>query len=370
MEDGAWHDTDEGTPQGGIVSPLLANIYLNELDRYIMSLWGGLPSTVRENPKRSASLTPCFIVRYADDFVVLVRGTHEQAERLKVQIAEFLDQELHLELSAEKTAVTAVEDGIDFLGFTIRRRPRGTLITPSQKAMRRFRDKVKQIAWEGFGLDDQAAVTLLNRYLTGWGMYYRRVSSSQAFSEADYYVWHRVFRTSYRLRNPRLEPQAHYKAHYIPYRFDIYAPNWRHGGRNYGTWADKAHTRAYIVTSLKFFPIRYVRLYPQLNPYVPAERAELEKRVEVLAPPPDLLIGPGYNPDYGADWPTVRSEVLKAAGHRRNRCGRHITGRIAHVHHRVKCKGFKGCVSVLGRVVSLGPDVVKAAAQNRRAHWQ
>jgi len=117
MEDGAWHITDAGTPQGGLVSPLLANIYLNELDWFIHQKWMGLEVKVRVNRHRHKTDLPCHITRYADDFVVRVKGTCEQAEQLKAEIAEFLQQELHLELSAEKTVITPVETGFDFPGF-------------------------------------------------------------------------------------------------------------------------------------------------------------------------------------------------------------------------------------------------------------
>ena len=89
MEDEAWHVTDEGTPQGGIVSPLLANIYLNELDQFIAAKWENLPTVVQNRHYYNKSVLPfCFIVRYADDFVITLRGTVEQAERLKAEVAD------------------------------------------------------------------------------------------------------------------------------------------------------------------------------------------------------------------------------------------------------------------------------------------
>jgi len=140
--------TDEGTPQGGIVSPLLANIYLNELDQFIAEKWANLSEVERNRRKRHREALPCFIVRYADDFVVMITGTQEQAEKLKMEITDFLNTELHLELSEEKTLVTVVEKGFDFLGFTIRKYQRVTLITPSRKAMEKFRQKVRQKVWD------------------------------------------------------------------------------------------------------------------------------------------------------------------------------------------------------------------------------
>lgn len=356
MEDGAWHATDEGTPQGGIISPLLANIYLNELDQYIAAKWDRVRPSDRLRRQKHKTALPCYIVRYADDFVILVKGTQEQGEQLKAEVAAFLTQELHLELSAEKTLVTDVSAGFDFLGFTIRKYPRATLITPSRKALEKFRAKVKTKVWEGFCVDDTFGVIHLNRFLIGWGMYYRRVSSKRAFSAADNYVWWRVFRTTHRLRGLQLRASRHYKAHYIPYRYDIRPHNRRHKGKNYGVWADAARTKAHIVTQLSFLPIRYVRLHPQLNPYVPEERQELEKKVGVLDPPPDQLPGPLYNPDYGPEWATIRREILQAAGYRCQMCDRPIKNREAQVHHRTKLKGSKRQqANLLENLVALCP---------------
>ena len=365
MDDGAWHVTDEGIPQGGIVSPLLANVYLNELDWFVANKWEMVDYLEQRRRKRRGIDLPCFIVRYADDFVALVRGTQEQAEQLKAEIADFLGKELHLELSEEKTLVTQVERGFDFLGFHIHKYQRSTLITPSRKAMSKFREKVKQRVWEAFSLDDVAAVIHINRYLVGWGMYYRSVSSSTAFNKADHYVWMRVWKTSRKLRNPRLTPAQHLRAHLIPYRYDIREKNrWRKGG-HYGVWANNAHTHAYIVVKLTFIPIRYVWFHPQLNPYIPEEREILEKRVGTLMPPHDQIPGPMYNPEYGMEWETLRRTVLERAGHRCHGCGKPVRDRQAHVHHRRKRKRFKSRkkANMLENLVALCPSCHKRAEQ-------
>lgn len=342
MEDGAWQVTDEGTPQGGIVSPLLANIYLNELDQYIAAKWEDIPDVERTRRRRKGEALPCYIVRYADDFVVLVHGTREQAEDLKAEIAAFLQNELHLELSAEKTLVTEVERGFDFLGFNIRKYQRATLITPSHHAMNKFRRKVTERIEHGFKTDiDSGVIEYVNHYLIGWGMYYRRVSSARAFRQADTFVWWRVFRTSHRYRNPKLPRREHYKQHYIPYRFDVRTGNrWRQGA-NYGVWADSQQTVALIIIRLAFIPIRYINQHPQLHPYVPEQRARLEKVVGQLELPPDQRVGDELRSEYGWEWHTLRQHVLSQAGNRCWRCQKRIKGRQAHIHHRVKLRYFK-----------------------------
>jgi RNA-directed DNA polymerase len=342
MEDGAWSVTDDGTPQGGIVSPLLANIYLNELDQFIAEKWENVSDRERQRRRRNNEHLPCYIVRYADDFVVLVHGNEEQAVQLKAEIAAFLDTELHLELSAAKTLITAVEKGFDFLGFQIRKYDRATLISPSRKAMQKFRKKVKQRIEDGFKRDNDAgAIAYINRYLMGWGMYYRRVSSARAFRQADHYVWWRVFRTSRRYRDPKLYGGQHYKAHYTPYAKDIRRLNRRHRGNNYGVWADHDQTVAHIIMALRFIPIRYISQHPQLNPYIPEERENLEKRIGQLELPPSQFPDEEYRSDYGWEWRITRKYVLDLYDHRCHRCQQKVNGLKAHVHHRKKFKHIK-----------------------------
>jgi group II intron reverse transcriptase/maturase len=370
MEDGAWHITDEGTPQGGIVSPLLANIYLNELDWFIHNRWGAIPYNKRRPLQKRGDATPCYIVRYADDFVILLNGTAEQAETLKTEVAEFLQQELHLELSTEKTLVTAVTDGFDFLGFNIRKWPRKTLIAPSRKAVARFKQRVKEITWKYFGHDDTAGVIHLNRYVVGWGMYYRSVSSGHVFHLLDHYIWWRVFRTTLRLRQrsrQHVTLRQHYLKHYIPYRRDINKKNRWHRGSNYGVWADLERKTAYIVTCLRFIPIRYIWLHPQHNPYTPDGRKALEENKMLMHhiasyEQSDSTI----NWTYGPEWEVIRQAVLEKSDYRCNQCGKHLTGREAQVHHlkKIRLLPSRQQANKMENLISLCP---KCHAQVERA---
>ena len=119
MGEGTVRHPVTGSPQGGIISPLLANVYLTALDaRY--GRWSGKP---RERPQNGADRRfydrIFFMVRYADDFVILVCGTREQAEAEKQRLAAFLKTELRMDLSDEKTMITGVRDGFDFLGYRV-----------------------------------------------------------------------------------------------------------------------------------------------------------------------------------------------------------------------------------------------------------
>ncbi|WP_152054433.1 group II intron reverse transcriptase/maturase, partial [Tautonia marina] len=177
MEGSLFAATQEGTPQGGIISPLLANVYLHKLDRYLERRTR-LPRAVRQQRRREGRAN--FVhIRDADDFVVMCNGTRAQAEAMKRDLQEFLSSELKLELSEEKTRITHVNDGFRFLGFDIRREMTGTrvrlpkLLIPDD-SVREFRAKVLAItARSTCNQSIVAKLGALNSYLRGWGNHYR-----------------------------------------------------------------------------------------------------------------------------------------------------------------------------------------------------
>jgi len=197
MEDGLFQETPEGTPQGGILSPLLANIYLHELDRWWWERYGNLSRT--EKAKRRRGHEGNFILtRYADDFIILCNGTKESAEQMKQDVKEFLWNELHLELSEEKTHVTHATEGFDFLGFHIQlEQPQDNKpwlrVTPTQKNEQRLRDTIRKMTSRAYGWEMvPEKISAINRVLRGWGNYYRHVSSSSVRQKLDWYVSQRM----------------------------------------------------------------------------------------------------------------------------------------------------------------------------------
>ena len=119
MERKLFKDTKAGTPQGGIISPLLANVYLHELDKYMEKYTGlSLPDKRR---RRSGGMANFAYVRYADDFVIMSNGRREEAESMRQEIQSFLHDDLRLTLSMEKTKITHANDGFNFLGFHVQR---------------------------------------------------------------------------------------------------------------------------------------------------------------------------------------------------------------------------------------------------------
>ena len=141
MEKRTFRDTTLGTPQGGISSPLLANIYLHELDRY-MERYTSLPLEERRK-RRQQGIGNFTSVRYADDFVVLSNGSKAEVERMREELHQFLKAKLRLDLSREKTKITHVNDGFKFLGFWIQRSQGGKGITTKIVIPDEAMDKVK-----------------------------------------------------------------------------------------------------------------------------------------------------------------------------------------------------------------------------------
>jgi RNA-directed DNA polymerase len=191
MEEGTLRHSLLGTPQGGIISPLLANIYLHELDQY-MERHTEIREWERGKRKRQGRANFLY-VRYADDFVALCDGTREQAEALRQELYEFLQAELKLALSMEKTKVTHVSDGFEFLGYHIDRSvvgsgkwaPRFRIPT---RAVEKFRGKLRAALSKTAYRDSMGLKILaLNRIIGGWCRYYQMTSSpSEMFNKLDH----------------------------------------------------------------------------------------------------------------------------------------------------------------------------------------
>jgi RNA-directed DNA polymerase len=199
-EDGIMRNTATGTPQGGILSPLLANVALSVLDEYFAQAWqNNSGSTYQRTKRRRAGLPNYRIVRYADDFVVLVAGTQAHAEALRKEVARVLAP-IGLRLSEAKTKVCHIDEGFDFLGFRIqRRRKRGTskrvvYTYPSKKALASIVGRVRALTLRSSHPTLAALLRQLNPVLRGWCTYFRYGVSAATFGYLDQYTWHRVVR--------------------------------------------------------------------------------------------------------------------------------------------------------------------------------
>ena len=208
LEKHAWFATTEGTPQGGIVSPALANWTLDGLQRLLADHFARTPKQQRMNKVH--------LVRYADDF--LITGTSKELLRDQVQplVAHFL-KERGLELSHEKTRITHVEEGFDFLGQNVRRYRCGKVLTkPSSRSVKTFLSKIQETIDDSGSLTAGELIRRLNQQIKGWTMYHRYAASKRTFT----YVDHRIFRMVWRWcrrRHPK-KSRKWIKTKYFPRR--------------------------------------------------------------------------------------------------------------------------------------------------------
>ena len=170
VENTVLYPTEEGTPQGGIISPVLANLTLDGLER-----------VAREAVTRRSLVN---VVRYADDFLVTARTTEMLHEKIIPAIEAFL-AERGLELSQEKSHVTNIETGFDFLGATIRKYGRKLLMTPSRKSVKGFLDSIRGTIRAEAGNSMRELIRLLNPRIRGWANYFRNLVSSRVFNKVD-----------------------------------------------------------------------------------------------------------------------------------------------------------------------------------------
>jgi len=213
-EGGRYEYTITGTPQGGILSPLLANIALTDLDRYYHRKWmmgkvdPALANMTRSNHWVRHKEPAYRLVRYADDFVILVHGSREQAEALWKDVPAVLAP-TGLRLSETKTGLRHIDAGFDFLGWHIqRRRQRGSkrkyvYTYPSKKALASIVGKVRAITGDPRYATLARLLDHLNRVVRGWCNYFRHGVSARTFNYLYKYMWWRVGRWLMK-RHPKL----------------------------------------------------------------------------------------------------------------------------------------------------------------------
>ena len=221
-EDGVVRATDTGTPQGGILSPLLANIALSVLDEHFTRKWEALGSPSTRMRRRRSGVPAMRIVRYADDFVVMINGQRADADALWDEVGAVLAP-MGLRLSEEKTRVCHIDEGFDFLGWRIQRRvwasrtgKKAVYTWPSKKALASVMDRVRTLTRRAKHRTLADLLRRLNPVLRGWCNYFRHGVSKRTFSYLGYYVFRRILGWL-RKRHPKLNRGTLVRRH---------LPNW------------------------------------------------------------------------------------------------------------------------------------------------
>lgn len=329
MIEGTLVPTEAGSPQGGIVSPLLANVYLHQFDAWFVEQYA-CPATgknawyqerIKGGPKAAAQL-----FRYADDWILLVRGTKAQAQDIKERCTMFLHENLGLELSEEKTTITHVTDGFDFLGFHVYRNttPRhgrrvGTFVRPADKCLKRVQLKIKEMTSRKTYRDDEVLkLRALNAMIRGWANYYRAVNAYNTFADLDHYVWLRLqkwLQGKYRL-SPRQVDRYHMRRQAGPRGGEL---NFAAFDTSTGKWIWRFRATD---TKLVHYRPRFKQQWP--NPFLATVKVE----PYVLPTLKTMWAGNSDAPLYEA----ARRVVLGRAKGVCERCGRTVKLTVHHIH--------------------------------------
>jgi RNA-directed DNA polymerase len=187
IDQGRLAPTERGSPQGGVISPVLMNVALHGMEqaagvRYI-------PTGANAGTARPGSPV---VIRYADDLLALCHS-REQAEQVKARLAVWLAPR-GLVFNEDKTAVVHLDDGVDFLGFNARRYRGKLLIKPSTAAVKRIRTRLTAEMRALRGHNAQMVLIRLNPIIRGWSAYYRHAVSARVFNELDHHVWKLVYK--------------------------------------------------------------------------------------------------------------------------------------------------------------------------------
>jgi RNA-directed DNA polymerase len=222
--------TEEGTPQGGVISPTLLNVALHGLEeaagvRYMTSESHG-GETIAGSP---------VVIRYADDLVALCHS-QEQAQYVQARLAEWLTPR-GLTFNSDKTRVVPLEDGFDFLGFSVRRYHGKLLIKPSKAAIKRVRSRLSVEMRRLRGSNAPGVLAKISPIVRGWAAYYRGVVSKKTFSSLDNHLWKLTYKwAKYSHKNkPKSWVTNRYFGRFNPARGD----RWVFGDRDSGTYLPK-----------------------------------------------------------------------------------------------------------------------------------
>jgi RNA-directed DNA polymerase len=263
LEQGLFHATTEGTPQGGICSPTLANMTLDGLER---RLQGRFARNGREQ-----RLHKVHLVRYADDFLITGQSRELLEEAVRPMVVQFL-QERGLELSEEKTHITPVEEGFDFLGQTIRRFGEKVLARPSRKNVVSLLDKVREILRSSGQADAGTLILRLNPLIRGWALYHRHGASARTFVYVDRVIFRSLWRWA--RRRHRGKSSRWLKAQYFP---TVERRSWVFTGTLVGRRGETE--TVHLVRASAVSIRRHTKVRGDAHPYDPAWEPYYEERL-------------------------------------------------------------------------------------------
>jgi group II intron reverse transcriptase/maturase len=314
MERKLFKDTKLGTPQGGIISPLLANVYLHELDKF-MEKYTEL-STKDKTARRRKGLANYAYVRYADDFVVLGNGSKEQVYQLRNELQQFLADALRLNLSLEKTKVTHLNDGFDYLGFQVIRRMGSqgrmrTHVLISPKGVHKHLGTIRGATAPDTRNDSiDCKILALNRIIGGWCRYYQYTDyASRRFNK--------IGDKAYKLYAKWLGRKHQRSLQKVHYQFK-------------GNILE--HGKMTLHLHNEFATLRYKEKCRKPNPYTTQTQFEREEMLELR---------PWLGTEKRPGMADLRPIIMERDGYHCRGCKRAVTSSTCHVDHISPVRRFK-----------------------------
>jgi RNA-directed DNA polymerase len=272
MEKSVFYETEDGTPQGGIISPVLANIALDGLERILHKKYPKVGKVACGGRNQKINM-----VRYADDFIITGKSKEVLENEVKLLVETFM-RERGLELSQEKTVITHIEEGFDFLGQNVRKfkSPNGkdsiVLSKPSKKNVQTFLDKIREVIKGNKQATAYGLITQLNPKIRGWANYHRHAASKETFVQVDTHIFD-VLWTWAKRRHPNKGKR------WIADKYfgKTGLRNWRF----YGEARDKdgQKIKNWLVIASNTAIKRHTIIKSEVNPYDPAWEVYLEERL-------------------------------------------------------------------------------------------
>lgn len=266
MEGRMLYPTEEGTPQGGIISPVLANLALDGLEAQLRKQY-----PVNTKKARAAKVN---LIRYADDFVITGISKELLEQEVKPLIAQFL-AERGLELSQEKTSITHIETGFDFLGQNVRKYGGKLLIKPSKKNVQTFLEIVRGIVKGNKQAKAGHMVLTLNPKIKGWANYHRHVCAKRTFNHVDHAIFNALWQWAKR-RHPNKGRRWIKEKYYTYFPGPCGGNNWTFFGEVEGS--DDSLRRVVLNEASRTRIRRHTKIRSDLNPYDPRWRDYLAQR--------------------------------------------------------------------------------------------
>lgn len=266
MEEGMLFPTEEGTPQGGIISPVLANMTLDGLERELSVKF----------PRTKTGNTPKVnLVRYADDFIITAKSKELLEEEVLPLVRNFMTKR-GLELSPDKTRITHIEDGFDFLGQNIRKYKGKFIIKPSKKNLKAVLDKIRKDVKANKATTAGHLITQLNPIIRGWANYHQHICSKDTFHYMDFALFKLLWQWA-----KRRHPEKGARWIKRKYFASVGNRNWVFTGEIYDSTGKtkKVYLRVASHVQIK----RHAKIKGDANPYDPTWESYFEHRIGIKA---------------------------------------------------------------------------------------